>query len=161
MLKEFKEFIARGNVFDLAIGIIIGGAFQKIVTSLVEDIITPFISTLTGNVNFTELKITIGNAVITYGNFITAIIDFLIMAFVIFLMVKYINRMNSRLQNVANLAKKQIKKKIKSNTEEVVETVLEPTTKICPYCLTEINAKASRCPHCTSILAEAAANNTK
>ena len=150
MLDEFKKFIMRGNVFDLAIGIIIGGAFQKIVSSLVEDIITPLISIVTGNVNFSDLKVTIGEAVITYGNFITAVLDFLIMAFVIFLMVKYINKLNEKLQNAANTAKKKIKK----GKVEDVPAEPEPTTKVCPFCYTEINIKASRCPHCTSELVE-------
>ena len=84
MLKEFKEFIARGNVMDLAVGIIIGGAFQKIVTSLVNDIIMPAISILTGKVDYTSLTYTIVNVSINYGNFIGVIIDFLIIAFSIF-----------------------------------------------------------------------------
>lgn len=153
MLEEFKKFIMRGNVFDLAIGIIIGGAFQKIVTSLVEDIITPLISIITGNVNFSDLKVTIGEAGITYGNFITAVLDFLIMAFVIFLMVKYINKLNERLQDAANTAKKKIRKGKKGQVEEAPAEP-EPTTKVCPFCYTEINVKASRCPHCTSELAD-------
>lgn len=165
MLKEFKEFIARGNVFDLAIGIIIGAAFQKIVTSLVEDIITPLISMITGNVNFSDLKVTVGSAVIAYGNFITAIIDFLIMAFVIFLMVKYINKINAKLQDAASTLDKKARKLAKKatkkgeTTEEVAPKV-EPelTTKVCPFCYTEINIKASRCPHCTSVLEDSKEN---
>ena len=158
MLKEFKEFIAKGNVFDLAIGIIIGAAFQKIVTSLVEDIITPLISMVTGNVNFSDLKITVGSAVISYGNFITAVIDFLIMAFVIFLMVKYINKINTKLQDAASALDKKAKKLAKKGQivedKSVEEVKPEPTTKVCPFCFTEINVKASRCPHCTSVLEE-------
>ena len=133
-LKEFKEFAMRGNVLDLAVGVIIGGAFQKIVTSLVGDIITPFIG-LFGGKDFTAYSYKIGEVEIKYGAFITTVIDFIIMAFVIFLIVKLVNK-------VTSLAK----------AEEKVEAAVEPTTKECPYCYTEIDIKATRCPNCTSEL---------
>lgn len=151
MLKEFKEFAMRGNVMDLAIGIIIGGAFQKIVNSLVNDIIMPSISLLTGKVDFSDLTISIGNISINYGMFITNIINFVIIAFSVFLLVKYINKLNAKLNEIPTFeldrkSKKLIKKK------KVEETVEEPTTKICPFCYSEINIKASKCPNCTSDL---------
>jgi len=142
MLKEFKQFVARGNVVDLAIGVIIGAAFGKIVTSFVNDILMPPIGLLLGNVNFADLFITLsggayatleeaqaaGAVTINYGLFINTIIDFLIIAFVIFLLVKQVNRLKQP------------------------EPSVEPKTKECPYCLSEIPIKATRCPHCTSEL---------
>ena len=96
MMKEFKEFISRGNVMDMAVGIIIGGAFTAIVGSLIADIITPIIGMLLGGVNFSELAITVGSAQLTYGNFIQAIINFLIIAWVVFMMVKAMNKMKKK-----------------------------------------------------------------
>ena len=154
IIKEFKEFATRGNVMDLAIGIIIGGAFQAIVTSLVNDIVMPAISIVTGNTDYSGMSVKVGEVEITYGNFIGAIINFLIIAFVIFMMMRSINKINARLASVKEKELKRIKKKIKKNgKEEVVEeVVVEPTVKTCPYCLSEINYKATRCPHCTSEL---------
>lgn len=143
-VAEFKEFIMRGNVVDLAVGVIIGGAFQKIVTSLVNDVIMPVISFITGGVDFSNWFISLdgntyatlaqaqeeGAATLNYGVFMTNIINFLIMAFVIFLMVKGLNA----------LARK------KEEKEEA------PTTKTCPYCQSEVSIKATKCPHCTSEL---------
>ena len=145
-IDEFKTFIMRGNVIDLAVGVIIGGAFQSIVNSLVNDIIMPLISLITGGLDFTNMFIQLSGsetyttlsdataanvAVLAYGSFITAIINFLIMAFVIFCFVKFLNKLSAPL----------IKK------EEAPEV---PTTKKCPYCQSEIDINASRCPHCTS-----------
>ena len=143
--KEFKEFIARGNVLDLAIGVIIGGAFGKIVSSLVDDIIMPLIGLATGGVDFTQKYIALdGNtyeslakakestAVFAYGNFIQNIVDFLIIALVIFIVIKNVNKVQS-------LGKKE--------EEEVA-----PTTKVCPFCKSEVAIDATRCPHCTSEL---------
>ncbi|RIK42897.1 MAG: large conductance mechanosensitive channel protein MscL [Chloroflexi bacterium] len=96
MLREFREFINRGNVMDLAVAVIIGVAFGAIVTSLVDDIIMPVIGVIIGGIDFTGLAVTVGNATITYGNFIQAVINFLIIAFVIFLMVRTINNMQKR-----------------------------------------------------------------
>jgi large conductance mechanosensitive channel len=143
MLKEFKEFALRGNVIDLAVGIIIGAAFNKIVTSLVNDIIMPPIGLLLGGVDFSNLFINLsstpyasladaqaaGAPTINYGLFINNIIDFIIVAFVIFLLVRWINRMRAR------------------PAEQVT-----PTTKPCPYCFSTINIKATRCPECTAEL---------
>lgn len=131
MLKEFKEFIMRGNVLDLAVAVIIGVAFGRIITSLVNDILTPLIGLLLGGVNFSGLAWQFREAVVTYGNFIQAIIDFLIIALVIFLIVKSAN----------NLQKKE-----KGVPPE------EPTIKDCPFCYTPIPIKATRCPNCTSEL---------
>ena len=154
MLKEFKEFALKGNIMDMAVGVVIGGAFQKIVNSLVNDIIMPAISVLTGNVDFTDMVFTVGNASIKYGNFITTIVDFLIIAFSIFLVVKYLNKLN-KLKELGDLAAKLDKKgKIIKHKEEVQEEPKEPETKVCPYCLTEIKYHATKCPHCTSELVE-------
>ena len=130
MLKEFKTFIMRGNVMDLAVAVIIGGAFGKIISSLVTDILMPVIGLIIGGIDFSGLAFTIGSAKVTYGNFINNIIDFIIIALVIFLMVKFIN----------NLKKKP------------APVVAEPVTKECPHCFTTIPIKATRCPNCTSEL---------
>ena len=143
---EFKEFIAKGNVIDLAVGVIIGGAFQGIVKNLVENMITPVISLITKQVSFTDMFIAldgneyatlaaaqeVGAATLNYGLFIQAVIDFLITAVVIFLLVKGINK-------IRNMGKKE---------EAPVEEA--PTTKICPFCKSEIAIDATRCPNCTS-----------
>jgi large conductance mechanosensitive channel len=146
MFKEFKEFVMRGNVMDLAIGIIIGAAFGKIITSFVSDILMPPIGLLLGQVDFANLYITLsggrydtlkaakdaGAVTINYGLFIGTVIDFLIVAFVIFLVVRKINRMR-RKEGEA------------------------PTTQDCPFCLSSIPLKATRCPQCTSELKTATA----
>ena len=152
MLKEFKEFALKGNIMDMAIGVIIGGAFQKIVTSLVNDIIMPAVAVFTGKVDFTDLVFTVGNSSIKYGSFITTIVDFLIIAFSIFIAIRTINKLNDKTkENMEKMAKKN---KLFKNKKKKEEPVPEPTTKICKYCLSEINIKASRCPHCTSELIE-------
>ena len=152
MLKEFKEFALRGNIMDMAIGVIIGGAFQKIVSSLVDDIIMPLISIFTGDVNLAHLAFKVGNASITYGAFITAVLDFLIIAFSIFLVMRYINKLNKKLAEVKEkeLAKLVAEGKIKRRKTDTPTD--GPTTKICPFCFSEINVQATRCPHCTSEL---------
>lgn len=157
MLKEFKEFALKGNIMDMAIGVVIGGAFQKIVNSLVNDIIMPAISILTGKVDFSDMVLTVGNASIKYGNFITTIVDFLIIAFSIFLVVKYINKLNKIKELGEEVAVKldkkgKIKKYKEAHKEE--EQAKEPETKTCPYCLSEIKYHATRCPHCTAELKE-------
>lgn len=129
-IGEFKEFIMRGNVIDLAVGVIIGGAFQAIVSSLVDDILMPLLGIVLGKVDFSGLVAQVGDASVAYGKFITAIINFIIMAFVIFLIVKAINK-------VANINKKE-------------EPESAPTTKVCPFCKSEIAIDATKCPHCTS-----------
>ena len=129
MLKEFKEFAIRGNVVDLAVAVIIGGAFGKIITSLVNDIIMPIIGVFMGGVDFTSLAITVGGAEIKYGSFIQNIVDFVIVAFVIFLLVRAINRMR-----------------------EPAPAPSAAPTKECPHCFTNIPLKATRCPNCTSEL---------
>ena len=145
---EFKKFIMRGNVIDLAVGVIVGGAFQAIVKSLVDDVVMPVISLATKGINFADLFIALdggeyatlaaaqeaGAATLNYGNFISALLNFLIMAFVVFLLVKGINA-------VAEKSKKK---------EE--EAPAEPTTKECPYCKSEIAIGATKCPNCTSDL---------
>ena len=133
MIKEFKEFAMRGNVVDMAVGIIIGGAFGKIVSSLVKDVIMPPIGLLLGNVDFSALSITLraktetAEAVaINYGLFINTVLDFLIVAFAIFMVIKQMNRFKKPAPAAA------------------------PTTKDCPFCFSAIAVKATRCPHCTS-----------
>ena len=139
LMEEFKKFIMRGNVMDMAVGVIVGGAFTSIVTSLNQDILTPILG-IFGGTDFSSLKVTLGSGenapVLCYGNFITAVINFLITAFVIFILIKAINSLSSRLM------KKEEKK------PEV------PATKKCPYCCSEIALEAVRCPHCTSVLEE-------
>jgi large conductance mechanosensitive channel len=130
MLKEFKAFVLRGNVMDLAVGVIIGGAFGKIVASLVNDILMPLIGLLIGGIDFSALAFTLGSATVAYGNFINNIIDFLIIALVIFLMVRAINKL----------------------TAKPAPAPAAPTTRECPHCFTAIPIKATRCPHCTSNL---------
>lgn len=159
MWKEFKEFATKGNVIDLAIGVIIGGAFQKIVNSLVNDVVMPAISIFTGKIDYNNLMITIGDTSIKYGSFITNIINFLIIAFAVFLMVRYINKLNKTLEEKAKDFNKKLEKqpkffKNRKKKKAKEEPVPAPTTKVCPYCLSEINIKATRCPHCTSILEE-------
>ncbi|MDD4666139.1 MAG: large conductance mechanosensitive channel protein MscL [Clostridia bacterium] len=140
MFKEFKEFAMKGNVVDLATGVIIGTAFGKIVSSLVNDIIMPLISVVTGKIDFTNLFISLdgqkyatlqmakeaGAATLNYGVFLTNILDFIIIAWAIFIMIKQINRFKKS------------------------ETIVEVTTKNCPYCQSSIHIKAVKCPHCTS-----------
>lgn len=133
-LHEFKEFALRGSVMDLAVGVIIGAAFQAIVNSLVNDVMSPIIG-LIAKTDLTDLKVDILGVSIKYGAFITAVINFIIMAFVIFLLIKGIN-------TISHLGKKH------------KEDETESTVKNCPFCMTEIDIKATRCPHCTSHLEE-------
>lgn len=139
-IAEFKKFITRGNVLDMAVGVIVGGAFTSIVTSLNQDILTPILG-IFGGTDFSYLTVTLGSGenapVLNYGNFITAILNFLITAFVIFCLIKGINAIGDRMKK----------------GEEAPPAA--PTTKKCPYCLSEIPLEASRCPHCTSRLDEA------
>ena len=153
MLKEFREFALKGNIMDMAIGVVIGGAFQKIVNSLVNDIIMPAISILTGKVDFTDMVLTVGNASIKYGNFITTIVDFLIIAFSIFIALKYMTKL-SKIKDISEEMALKLDKNgnVKEYKEEQKKE--EPETKTCPYCLSEIKYHAIRCPHCTAELEE-------
>lgn len=144
-MTEFKEFAMRGNMIDLAVGIIIGGAFTTIVNSLVNDVINPVLGLVIGRIDFSSLFITLdgksyaslkaaeeaGAAVLKYGSFVSNMINFVIMAFVVFLFVKAISKLTPK-----------------------SETTNEVTTKICPYCKSEIAIDAIKCPHCTSELTE-------
>jgi large conductance mechanosensitive channel len=144
MLREFREFAMRGNVVDLAVGIIIGAAFGKIITSLVSDIIMPPIGLLLGRVDFSNLFLNLsgqsyaslaeakaaGAATINYGMFLNTVIDFVIVAFAIFLLVRFINRL----------------------TRQLAAAPAAPTTRECPFCVSSISLRATRCPQCTSIL---------
>lgn len=144
MLKEFKKFALRGNMIDLAVGIIIGGAFNSIVNSLVNDIVMPFFGVFTKNINFSNWFFSLdgesyvslqkaeeaGAAVVKYGLFLSNILNFIIMAFVVFLIVKWINKLKKP------------------------EGPAAPTTKKCPYCYSEIHIDATKCSHCTSDVAE-------
>lgn len=153
MLKEFKEFATRGNIMDMAIGVIIGGAFQKIVTSLVNDLIMPTIAIFTGKVDFSALTLNIGNSSIKYGSFITTIVDFLIIAFSIFIAIRSFNKLSSSTkENLERLADNN--KILKKTKKKKVEEKIEPTVKTCPYCLSEIPYHATKCSHCTSSLEE-------
>lgn len=144
ILQEFKDFATRGNVIDMAIGIIIGAAFGKIITSFVNDILMPPIGLLLGKVDFSTLFINMsgkpytslaeakaaGAATLNYGMFINTLIDFIIIAFVVFLLIKQINRLSQKPKPAASA----------------------PSTKECPFCLSAINIKAKRCPNCTSTI---------
>lgn len=156
MWKEFKQFATKGNVIDLAIGVIIGGGFQKIVNSLVNDLIMPTISIFTGKIDFNDLVLTIGNTSIKYGSFITNVINFFIIAFSVFLMIRYLNKLNTKLETTTKDLNKKLEKKSKFLTHkkkhQKEEPVSTPTTKQCPYCMSEIAIKATRCPNCTSVL---------
>lgn len=148
MLKEFKKFAIKGNMLDLAVGMIIGSAFNKIVSSFVNDMIMPLLGLLVGKIDFSQLYIPLdgnryeslaaaeeaGAACFKYGSFLGGVIDFLIMAFVLFLVVRQINKLR-----VAMEAKN-------------AEAPAAPTTKVCPFCKSEISIDATRCPHCTSEL---------
>lgn len=152
MFKEFKEFISKGNVMDLAIGVIIGGAFSNIVTALTSSFIQPLLGLIGG----AEVKGTIplgdSGQALDYGAFITAVINFLIVAFVLFIMIKGINTANKKSKEKLEALSSKVGKK----SEKVEEKDVEPETKLCRYCITEISYKATRCPHCTSILEEEA-----
>jgi len=142
MIKEFKAFALKGNVLDLAIGVIIGGAFGKIVTSFVNDIIMPLVSLITGKVDFNDLFIALnghhyktleeakkaGASTLNYGSFITNVIDFVIIAFVIFVFIKQIEKLHKK------------------------PAVIAPSTKECPFCKSIIHLEATRCPNCTSVV---------
>lgn len=136
-IAEFKKFILRGNVMDMAVGVIVGGAFTAIVTSLNQDILTPILG-IFGGTDFSNLTLKLGSGenapVLCYGNFITAVINFLITAFVIFCIVRGVNLINDKFSKKPAPA--------------------APVTKKCPFCKTEIAIDATRCPHCTSMLEE-------
>ena len=133
-MKEFKEFVARGNVMDMAVGIIIGGAFTAIVTSLVNDVLMPVLSLITGGFDFSSLCIVLGEgegaATLNYGAFIAAVINFLLIAIVIFILIKAINKLSRK----------------------KMEEPAPATTKECPFCKEQVAIQATRCPHCTSEL---------
>lgn len=146
IISEFKEFAMKGNVVDLAVGVIIGGAFGKIVDSLVKDIVMPMVGRLLGGVDFKHLYINLGSKtfetleaaekagapIVKYGAFINTVVDFVIIAFAIFMAIKVMNRLK--------------------RAEEAAPAPAEPTTRECPHCLSVIPLKATRCPHCTSQL---------
>ncbi|MBO5176489.1 MAG: large conductance mechanosensitive channel protein MscL [Lachnospiraceae bacterium] len=149
MLNEFKQFAIKGNMIDLAVGMIIGTSFNKIVSSLVNDMIMPLLGIFTGKIDFAKLFIALdgksyetlaaaeeaGAACFKYGAFLAGLLDFLIMAFIVFLFVRGINKLRE------------------ANKEpEAPAAPVEPTTKICPFCKSEISIEATRCPHCTSEL---------
>ena len=130
-LEEFKAFAMRGNVLDMAVGVVVGGAFTSIVTAMVDDIINPIIG-LFFKMDFSSVVIDLGGSSIKIGEFVNSVINFLIVAFVLFVVIKAINALHKKPAEPAAPA--------------------EPTTKVCPYCQSEINIKAVRCPHCTSKL---------
>ena len=146
MMQEFKTFAIKGNMIDLAVGMIIGSAFNKIVSSLVNDMIMPLLGIFTGKIDFAKLYIALdgktyeslaaaeeaGAACFKYGSFLAGLLDFLIMAFIVFLFVRWVNKLR--------------------NANKAPEAPKAPTTKVCPYCLSDIKIEATRCPHCTSEL---------
>ena len=146
IVSEFKEFAMKGNVVDLAVGVIIGGAFGKIVDSLVKDIVMPMVGRLLGGVAFKHLYVNLGSMtfetleaaekagapILKYGAFINTVVDFIIIAFAIFMAIKVMNRL--------------------TRADEAAPAPAEPTTRECPHCLSVIPLKATRCPHCTSQL---------
>lgn len=148
MMKEFKDFAVKGNMIDLAVGMIIGTSFNKIVSSLVNDMIMPVLGIFTGKIDFSKLFIALdgntyatlaeaeeaGAACFKYGSFLAGLLDFLIMAFIVFIFVRQINKLR--------------------NVTKVPEAPAAPTTRICPFCKSEISIEATRCPHCTSELTE-------
>ena len=140
MMKEFKTFALKGNVLDMAVGIIIGASFGKIVDSLVKDVMMPPLGMLLGKVDFSNLKIALGTeadaATINYGAFINNVISFVIVAFAVFLLVKAINTVRAKMERA----------------EAKEAAAAAPTEKVCPYCCTKIPVGATRCPHCTSEL---------
>jgi len=152
VLQEFKKFALKGNIIDLAIGVIIGGAFGKIVTSLVNDIVMPLLSIITGNIKFENLFIALdghryatieeaaaaGVSTVNYGSFITAVIDFLVIAMCIFMAIRQINKIQNKFT--------------KKKEQE------PPAVKDCPFCKTSVHKDASRCPNCTSQLNESNEN---
>ena len=150
--KEFKEFAMKGNVMDMAVGLVIGGAFQSIIKSLVEDIIMPFTALFTGNVDYTDWVINVSTAQIRIGSFITALINFLIIALSIFLALKIIMGINKRLEMMNKEVEGKISKKFRKGKKNEKKEDEEPETKVCPYCLSEVKFKATKCPHCTSEL---------
>lgn len=144
MLQEFKKFAIKGNMIDLAVGMIIGTAFNKLVSSLVNDMIMPLLGLLTGKIDFAKLYIALdgkkyeslaeaeelGVACFKYGSFLAGLVDFFIMAFVVFLFVRWMNKLR--------------------DMGKAPEAPAAPTTKVCPFCKSEIAIEATRCPHCTS-----------
>ena len=133
--KEFKEFISKGNVLDMAVGVIIGGAFTTLVNSLVNDVFMPLLGLLTGGMNFASLSVRLGEGegdVLGYGAFLAAVLNFLLIALVLFLVIKAVNKLRS--------------------FRKAEEATAAPSTKVCPFCKSEIDPAATRCPHCTSQL---------
>ena len=150
--KEFKEFAMKGNVIDMAVGLVIGGAFQSIIKSLVEDIIMPFTALFTGNVDYTDWIINVSTAQIRIGSFITALINFLIIALSIFLALKVVMGINKRIEMMNKEVEGKIRQKFRKGKKNEKKEEEEPETKVCPYCLSEVKFKATKCPHCTSEL---------
>lgn len=139
-LEEFKAFISKGNVLDMAVGVIIGGAFGSVVSGLTDNIIQPLLNCIGGAEVQGKIRLFGTENYLDYGAFISAVINFLIMALVVFLIVKSFNKISETAHKLA--------------TKDEEETVAAPTTKICPYCKSEIDIEATRCPHCTSNLEE-------
>ncbi len=158
LMKEFKQFAVQGNMLDMAVGMIIGAAFKDIVNSVVNDLIMPIVSIFTGKIDFSNMFIALngekyatlaeaeeaGAALFKYGVFITEVINFAILAFVIFMMVKGVNK-------IRTAAEAELKAK---EAPAAPAAPAEPTEKTCPFCMSKINIKATKCPHCTSELTE-------
>ena len=139
LIDEFREFvISRGNVLDMAVGIIVGSAFTSIVNSLVDDIVMPVIGIITGGIDFSSLQIGIGSAMISYGNFLNAVISFLLVALSVFIMLKAVKTLRKKSETIVGVHK-----------EKAEEKTPKPA---CPFCLEEVKQGASRCPHCGSVI---------
>lgn len=160
MFKEFKTFITKGNAMDLAVGVIIGGAFNRIVTSIVNDLIMPLISLITGKQDFSSWFVVLngehypslaaateaGAPLLTYGNFISAVLDFLIIGFVLFLIVRTLNKVRDTTKDKIHFGKRA--------KNEPAAPPAPPTTKVCPFCRNTVPIEATRCGFCTSHLTE-------
>lgn len=137
-LKEFSQFALKGNMLDMAVAVIIGGAFSGVVNSIVADLLNPIIGMLTGGVNFDQMHLQVGDATLNYGAFLTALMNFVIISLCIFFLVRQFNALAAKTAALLHL--------------QAEPEVAEPTTRTCPYCLSEIPIKATRCAHCTSQL---------
>lgn len=135
--KEFGNFIARGNVIDMAVGVIIGAAFKSVVDGLVNNIIMPFLTGLIGSIDLSDTFVKFRGSKILYGDFIAQVINFVLMAFIIFVLIKIVSGVHDKFEALKKEKHEQ-----------------EPTVKTCPFCKSEINIEATRCPHCTSVLEE-------
>lgn len=159
MFKEFKEFISKGNVIDMAVGVIVGGAFTSIVTAFTGCFIQPVLGLIGGAEIHGTIPLGKSGQAIDYGTFLTALINFLIVAFILFLMVKAVNVANKKSKERLEKISSKVRFGKRNKADSVEEEEAEPETKLCPFCFTEISYKATRCPHCTSELENLESNS--